>query len=72
MAMCNNLRRNNVFMNVMNYEYFGHLIDGEDFNTSLTSPDFYMMLTNKADWEQKYIHPDYIKNLDPENVPLQV
>uniref|UniRef100_A0A6B2EGL7 procollagen-lysine 5-dioxygenase n=1 Tax=Phlebotomus kandelakii TaxID=1109342 RepID=A0A6B2EGL7_9DIPT len=65
MAMCHHLRSNNIFMHVDNLQDFGHLINGDDFNTLLTRPDFYMLFTNQHDWEKRYIHPEYAKQLEP-------
>lgn len=53
----------NVFMNTLNLEHYGHLIDGDSFNSVLTRPDMYMLSSNQADWEQRYIHPDYVELL---------
>lgn len=71
MALCRNLRDQNIFMHAMNFAYYGHLVDNEFFNTKVTKPDFYMLLSNQADWEQRYIHPDYLKHLDPEFKSLE-
>lgn len=60
MAMCYHLRQKHIFMHVMNLEHYGHLVNGDNFNTKLTRPDFYMLFTNQADWEQRYINPEYL------------
>lgn len=65
MAMCLNFREKGVFMNILNLEHYGHLINDEYFNIKQTRPDFYMLLSNQADWEQRYIHPEYVELLKP-------
>ncbi|XP_055376791.1 procollagen-lysine,2-oxoglutarate 5-dioxygenase [Condylostylus longicornis] len=64
MALCEELRSKGIFMYVTNEKYYGHLVDYEEFNTQLTSPDFYQLLKNPKDWEQRYIHEDYQKQLE--------
>ncbi|XP_059611971.1 procollagen-lysine,2-oxoglutarate 5-dioxygenase [Phlebotomus argentipes] len=71
MAMCHHLRSHNIFMHVDNMEDFGHLINGDQFNTRLTRPDFYMLLTNQQDWERRYIHPEYAKQLEANATRIQ-
>lgn len=72
MAFCKELRKNNVFMHVINLNDYGHLVNGDNYNTLLTRPDFYMMLSNRLDWEQRYIHADYAEQLKPNSTLLQV
>lgn len=52
-------------MYTLNLDFYGHLMNPDEYNTQLTRPDFYMMLTNRADWENRYIHPDYAEHLTP-------
>lgn len=52
--------------------YYGHLIDPETFDISLTNPNVYQIFENKWDWEQRYIHPDYAENFNIEKKPSQV
>lgn len=52
-------------MYTVNQEFYGHLINPDQYNIKLTRPDFYMLLTNRPDWEQRYIHPEYIEQLKP-------
>lgn len=52
-------------MYVANEEYFGHLVNNEEFNPILTQPEFYMLITNQMDWENRYLHPDYLDLLKP-------
>lgn len=65
MSLCHHLRAKNIFMHVTNELIYGHLINGESFNTQLTKPDFYQLFTNPMDWETRYIHPDYHKLFEP-------
>lgn len=71
MAMCHHLRTHNIFMHVDNLEDLGHLINGDQFNTRLTRPNFYMLLSNQKDWERRYIHPEYYKSLEPNATHIQ-
>jgi len=59
-------------MYVLNMEHYGHLINGDTFDITLTRPDFYQLLTNKPNWEHRYIHPDYITELHPNTIHKQV
>lgn len=52
-------------MYVINEETYGHLVNNEDFNPILTQPEFYMLLTNQMDWENRYIHREYFDLLKP-------
>ncbi|XP_055326484.1 procollagen-lysine,2-oxoglutarate 5-dioxygenase isoform X2 [Sitodiplosis mosellana] len=65
MAMCKNLRAQQIFLYVYNAEYYGHLVNNEDYNPALTNPEFYMLITNQMDWENRYLHRDYINQLKP-------
>lgn len=65
MALCEGLRNNGIFMYVTNVKIYGHLINNEDFNIEKTRPDFYTLLSNQADWEQRYINPMYIEQFNP-------
>lgn len=57
MSFCYNLRKNNIFMYAINYQYYGY-IDSPD-NISILDLDKYT-----SDWEQKYLHPNYnVKNM---------
>lgn len=68
MAFCSNLRDKNIFMYVSNEETFGRLveIDEEESNAAKLHPDLWEVERNKADWEEKYIHPDFWKAVDPD------
>lgn len=59
-------------MYVTNLFEFGHLVNSESFDITLKHPDFYMLLDNRWDWEQRYIHSDYASSLDPNTIPAQV
>lgn len=59
-------------MNVINTKDYGHLVKYDDFNPQLTSPDFYTLLSNKHDWEQRYIHPEYYDQFKPNYTHKQV
>ncbi|XP_017861023.1 PREDICTED: procollagen-lysine,2-oxoglutarate 5-dioxygenase 1 [Drosophila arizonae] len=64
MAMSDSLRDAGVFMYVSNERYFGHLINADNFNTTVARPDFYTLFSNRYDWTLKYIHPNYSSQLN--------
>ncbi|EDW19270.1 procollagen-lysine,2-oxoglutarate 5-dioxygenase [Drosophila mojavensis] len=64
MAMSDSLRDAGVFMYVSNERYFGHLINADNFNTTVARPDFYTLFSNRYDWTLKYIHPNYSTQLN--------
>ena len=59
-------------MHTINLKEFGHLVNGDNFNTALTRPDFYTLISNPMDWEKRYIHPDYEKQFQPNFTHAQV
>ncbi|XP_037933469.1 procollagen-lysine,2-oxoglutarate 5-dioxygenase-like [Teleopsis dalmanni] len=64
MAMCESLRNAGIFMYITNYRAYGHMVNVDNFDSTLTSPDFYTLFTNKYDWILKYLHPNYAKQLE--------
>jgi len=64
MAMCESLRIAGVFMIIVNRRIYGHIVNAEGFDTTVARPDFYTLFSNKLDWIQKYIHPDFVRQLD--------
>jgi procollagen-lysine,2-oxoglutarate 5-dioxygenase len=71
MAFCQHLRNQNIFLYATNYNFYGHLINAEHFDVKRTRPDFYELFTNRIDWEERFLHEDYMKSLEPDNVPKQ-
>lgn len=71
MAFCKKLRDKGIFMYVENRFDAGHLVNAEDFDITMTNPDMYEIFTNQYDWEKRYIHENYSKSLQDDNVPLQ-
>lgn len=59
-------------MYIDNQYTFGHLIDSETFDITLKNPEVYQLFENRYDWEQRYIHPDYMKNFNTDIIPAQV
>jgi len=55
-----------VLMYVTNLVHFGHLKETETYNTTQMHNDMYQMMSNKLDWEDKYLHPDFNMYLNPE------
>uniref|UniRef100_A0A1A9W4M0 procollagen-lysine 5-dioxygenase n=1 Tax=Glossina brevipalpis TaxID=37001 RepID=A0A1A9W4M0_9MUSC len=64
MAMCESLRNSGVFMYVINDRLYGHIVNADNFDITLARPDFYTLFSNKLDWIEKYIHPNYTKQLE--------
>ncbi|KAH8411190.1 hypothetical protein KR222_010054, partial [Zaprionus bogoriensis] len=64
MAMCESLRNAGVFMYINNQRYYGHLVNADNFNSTVTRPDFHTLLSNRYDWALKYIHPNYSAQLN--------
>ncbi|KAG4065093.1 hypothetical protein HA402_007490 [Bradysia odoriphaga] len=65
MSFCKGLREQDIFLYSMNLKHYGHLMNGEHYNTVLARPDFYMLFDNRPDWEQRYIHKEYSAYLEP-------
>ncbi|XP_012246247.1 procollagen-lysine,2-oxoglutarate 5-dioxygenase [Bombus impatiens] len=65
-------RERNIFMYVSNRVDFGHLVDPDNYDVTVTHPDFYQILNNKLDWEKTYIHENYSENFNPNKTPVQV
>lgn len=72
MALCANLRNLDVFMFVSNRLDFGHLINPDTYDTTLANPDMYQIFENEEDWADRYIHPDYAENFNPNKTDEQV
>lgn len=72
MAFCSNLRDLDVFMYVTNIMDYGHLVNPESYDITLTEPDMYQIFDNEGDWEDRYIHPEYVETLNPKTKNQQV
>lgn len=72
MAFAYSNRERSIFMYVSNRVDFGHLVNPDSYDVTLTHPDLYQIFDNKLDWEKKYIHVNYSQNFHPEQVPIQV
>lgn len=59
-------------MYVDNTVEYGHLVDPDSYDISRVHPDIYEIFNNKYDWEQRYIHPEYPENLNPNKTIQQV
>lgn len=70
MSFCKALREQDIFFYTTNFAHYGHLMNGDNFNTVLARPDFYMLFDNRPDWEERYIHKEYSK-LFGENVTFK-
>ncbi|EDW79565.2 uncharacterized protein Dwil_GK20548 [Drosophila willistoni] len=68
MALSESLRNAGIFMYISNQRYFGHLINTDNFNSTLVRPDFHTLFTNRYDWTEKYIHPNYSLQLNESTI----
>ncbi len=66
------LRENEIFMYGTNIEYFGHLIELENFNTSLIRPEMYEIKSNYEDWVARYLHKSYNEYLNNNSLVIEV
>jgi hypothetical protein len=59
-------------MYVDNMDDFGHLVNADNFDTSHVHNELYQLFDNKWDFEQRYIHPNYTQQFNPNHTNLQV
>ncbi|KAK1117502.1 hypothetical protein K0M31_016535 [Melipona bicolor] len=64
-------RERYIFMYVTNRLDFGHLVNPDNYDITITHPDLYQIFDNKLDWEKKYIHENYSENFNPNRTPMQ-
>ena len=62
MSFCANLRDAGVFMHTLNRWEFGHLVHADAFKTDHLHNELWEMVTNRWDWEKRYLHPNYSGN----------
>lgn len=72
MALCANLRDLDVFLYVSNRIDFGHLVNPETFDITRAEPEMYQIFDNEREWEERFIHPEYPENLNPNKTVAQV
>lgn len=51
-------------MIIVNRHSYGHILNTDGFDTTVARPDFYTLFSNEIDWALKYIHPDYVKQME--------
>lgn len=66
MRFCLNLRSNDIFMHVLNDQYYGYILENIDSNPNLINSNSVEPLTiysmsNRIEWEKKYLSSDYLK-----------
>lgn len=71
-AFCSNLRKISYFMFVINDVDYGHLVNFDGYDTNHVAPDLFNIEQNSAEWEQKYLHPDYKKNVIASSSEIQM
>lgn len=72
MAFAHANRERFIFMYVSNRFDYGHLVNPDSYDLTVTHPDLYQILDNKFDWERRYIHQNYSGNFNPNRIPMQV
>jgi len=60
-----------LFLHVVNMDYYGYLINPDGYDVSRTAPDLYELINNKLDWEQKYLHPEFVTKAINETYELE-
>ncbi|XP_068094846.1 procollagen-lysine,2-oxoglutarate 5-dioxygenase 1 isoform X2 [Hyperolius riggenbachi] len=68
MAMCDNIRKQGVFMFLTNRQAFGHLLSLENYQTTHLHNDLWQIFENTQDWKEKYIHPNHSLALRGKNM----
>jgi hypothetical protein len=68
MTLMKSFRDNGIFIFVSNVEDYGHLVNPDTFTTTHKHNDLYEIYTNRKDWERRYIHPNYTKHFESEDV----
>lgn len=66
MTFCKNLRNEGIFMFVVNEYTYGRLVSTDGTRQDQVHADMWQISHNPIDWEEKYLHADYYKALDPE------
>ncbi|XP_017754981.1 PREDICTED: procollagen-lysine,2-oxoglutarate 5-dioxygenase 1 isoform X1 [Eufriesea mexicana] len=64
-------RERSIFMYVSNRVDFGHLVNPDSYDITVTHPDLYQIFDNKLNWERKYIHENYSENFNPNRTQIQ-
>lgn len=64
-------RERGLFMYVNNRFDFGHLVNPDNYDITMTNPDLYQIFDNKLNWERRYIHENYSENFNPKKPPSQ-
>ncbi|KAL7632452.1 UNVERIFIED_CONTAM: hypothetical protein RMT77_017228 [Armadillidium vulgare] len=64
-AMAMNFRKKEVFMYAVNLDnYYGHLVKTDVVSTTNLHNDLWQVHANQADWEVRYLHPQYYEALN--------
>lgn len=68
MRLCHNLRKNDIFIYVSNIDRYGYISKDDEPENQVTfvpptnpmgEVTLYELFTRRAEWEKKYLHPDY-------------
>eukprot|EP00045_Choanoeca_perplexa_P014895 m.178196 g.178196 ORF g.178196 m.178196 type:complete len:768 (-) comp16831_c0_seq1:1114-3417(-) len=58
-ALCLHMRSHGMHAHVTNMHHFGHLLNADNFDTSRSNPDLYMVQDNPQEWEKIYLNERY-------------
>jgi hypothetical protein len=67
MAFTASLRDHGVFIFVSNLEEYGHLVNGDLYQTTMKHNELAEIYNNQLDWERRYIHENYSQVLTTDN-----
>ncbi|KAK2187715.1 hypothetical protein NP493_156g03050 [Ridgeia piscesae] len=70
-AICARLREKDIFLYIDNQQYYGHLVNTENFDTTHLHNDLYQIFDNRYTWDKKYVHPEYKRALAADTVNPQ-
>ena len=57
------MREKDIWMYATNTDYFGHVIETDNFDPKLIRPEMFEIFKNFQDWTARYIHPEYTEFL---------
>ena len=66
MKFSKNCRDNNIFLYVDNLVNYGYIFEGlkDEIPPNAVHKDFYLFETNRLEWAKKYLHPNFLFNIN--------
>ncbi|KAK6177441.1 hypothetical protein SNE40_015540 [Patella caerulea] len=71
MAFAQYIRNKGIFMYITNRQMFGHLVNSDNYDIEHVTDELFQIFDNPTDWEKRYIHEDYHKQLLPDTEAAQ-